>query len=150
MEHRIVLPGTSGPEVVIRTGLIGFPEVFVGGQEVEHESVRGRPAWPIPLDDGSTKLLFIRGAMTGLQGAVDGQLIRIERRLTPWELLLCLAPFSLVAFGVFGGLIGFVASLLNLRLVRRPATALGRLAILVVSFAIALVLTYVALAIVYR
>jgi hypothetical protein len=150
VEHRIVLPGTTGPEVVIRTSLIGFPEVSVGGEAIEQGSVRGRPAWPIPLEDGSTKLLFIRGAMTGLQGAVDGQLIRIERRLTNWELLLCLAPFSLVVFGLLGGLIGFAASVLDLRLVRRPATAMGRLGILVASFAVALALTYLAVGVLSR
>ncbi len=150
MEHRIVLPGMTGPEIVVRTGLIGFPEVFVRGEAVERESVKGRPAWPVLLDDGSTKLLFIRGAMTGLQGAVDGQTIPIERRLATWELALCLAPFSLVAFGVLGGVVGLIASAANLRLMRRPATALGRIGILLASFVVAFALTSVALAVVYR
>jgi hypothetical protein len=137
-EHVIVLPGTEGPEITIRTRAVGFPDVFVAGREIEEISLRGRPAWPIPMADGSVQHLLLRGALTGMVGAVDGVVFPIERRLAPWELLLCLAPFSLVGLGTIAGIVGMVAVFVNMRLVRRGSTRPARLGLLVGGFAVAL------------
>jgi uncharacterized transporter YbjL len=83
----------------------------------------------------------LRGSITGLQGAVDGQLIRIERPLAIWELILALLPFALVGLGFAGGAVGLVASALNLQLVRRPWTTAARIGALLGVFALGLALT---------
>ncbi len=140
MEHRLILPGTGGPEVVVEHQFMRIPEVYVDGQEVEREFERGRPYWPIETSAGP-KRLFLRGSITGLQGAVDGQLIRIERPLAIWEVVLALLPFALVGLGFAGGAIGLVASALDLQLVRRPWPTAVRIGVLLGVFALGLVLT---------
>jgi hypothetical protein len=140
VEHRLVLPGTGGPEVVVDHRFMRIPEVYVDGQEVEREFERGRPYWPIETSAGP-KRLFLRGSITGLQGAVDGQLIRIERPLAIWELVLALLPFALVGLGFAGGAIGLVAAALGLQLVRRPWSTPIRIGVLLGVFVAGLVLT---------
>ena len=56
-EHVIVLPGTEGPEITIRTRAVGFPDVFVAGREIEEISLRGRPAWPAPTMTASKRIV---------------------------------------------------------------------------------------------
>jgi hypothetical protein len=143
VEHRFTLPGTSAPEVVVEHRFMHLPEVRVEGREIERRTERGRPYWPIPMPDGGERRLFIRGSITGLQGAVDGQLIRIERKLAMWELILALLPFSLVGLGLAGGFAGFAASAVNLKLVREPWSAPVRAGVMVVVFAVALVVALV-------
>jgi hypothetical protein len=145
VEHRFTLPGTTGPEVLVDQRFMRIPEVFVDGREIERMVERGRPCWLIPLADGTEKTLFLRGSITGLQGAVDGRLIRIEHKLALWELLLALLPFALVGLGFAGGLAGIVAAATNLRLVRRAWSTPRRLGALIGSFVVALAVTLVLL-----
>ena len=140
-EHRFTLPGTTAPEVLVRTKAFGFPEVVVDGLAIPRQVRGGRSVWEIPVG-GGTRTLVIRGGLSGLQGAVEGELFRIERRLALWELLLAMAPISLAALGVLPGVIGFLAVLAALRLVRLPGRASIRLAILAVNLVVATLLAY--------
>jgi hypothetical protein len=143
-EHSFTLPGTSAPVVVVDHRFMRIPQVFVAGQEVERQRDRGRPYWPIPTPGGE-KQLFIHGSITGLQGAVDGQLILIEPRLRLWELIVALLPFALVGLGLIGGALGLVASAIDLRLVRRPWPTAVRVAAVLGVFLVALALTLLGL-----
>jgi len=144
VEYRLILPGTTAPEVVVDHRFLRIPEVFVEGREIEREFERGRSYWPIATSAGE-KRLFLRGSLRGLEGAVDGERIGIERPLAMWELLLSLLPFALVGLGLPGGVIGLVSAGLNLQLTRRPWPTPARVGALLGVFALGLVLTLVVL-----
>jgi len=127
VEHRLELPGGRSPEIVVVTGLLKIPEVVVDGQPVDRVRERGRTFWPIPVPGGGQKRLYIRSSLTGLRAAVDGTVVPLERRLSYWEVIVSLLPFGLVGLGIAGGLVGIVASAVNLRLMRRPWPTVGRL-----------------------
>ena len=129
-EHRITLPGTTEPEVVVETRRFGLPHVYVGGERILPESIRGRPAWPIPVGRGKTRYLLMRGMLSGLVGAVDGVPFQIEPRLALWELLLCFAPLSFSGLGLIPGVIGILLGWANLRIVRMVNGAPARIAAL--------------------
>ncbi len=140
MEYRLVLPGTTSPEVVVDHRFMRIPEVYVEGREVERAFDRGRSYWPIETSAGE-KRLFLRGSLRGLEGAVDGERIGIERRLGLWEVLLALLPFALVGLGFAGGLVGIASAGLNLQVVRRPWPAAARVGALLGVSLLGLVLT---------
>ena len=142
MEYRLVLPGTTGPEVLVDHRFMRIPEVYVEGREIERAFDRGRSYWPIQTPVGE-KRLFLRGSLRGLEGAVDGERIGIERRLGLWEVLLALLPFALVGLGFVGGLVGIVSAGVNLQLVRRPWPAVRRIGALLGVFLFGFVLTLV-------
>ncbi len=142
MEHRLVLPGTTSPEVVVDHKFMRIPEVYVDGREIEREFDRGRSYWPIQTSAGE-KRLFLRGSLRGFEGAVDGERIGIERRLGWGELLLAFLPFSLVGLGFVPGLMGIGCAALNLQLARRPWRTAERVGGILGVFAVGLVLALV-------
>jgi hypothetical protein len=144
VEHRLILPGTTAPEVVVDHRFLRIPEVYVEGREVERAFERGRSYWPIETSVGE-KRLFLRGSLRGLEGAVDGQRIGIERPLAIWEVLLSLLPFALVGLGLAGGIIGLVASGVSLQLARRRWPTVARIGAHLGVFLLGLVLTLVVL-----
>jgi hypothetical protein len=145
VEYRLVLPGTASPEVIVDHRFLRIPAVYVGGREVERRFDGGRSYWPIETPGGERRL-FLHGSLRGLEGAVDGQRVGIERRLAVWEVVLALLPFALVGLGLPGGLVGVLAAGTNLWLVRRPWRAAGRAAALLGVFVAGLVLTLALLA----
>ncbi len=140
MEYRLVLPGTTSPEVVVDHRFMRIPEVYVESREVERAFDRGRSYWLIETSAGE-KRLFLRGSLRGQEGAVDGERIGIERRLGLWEVLLALLPFALVGLGFVGGLVGIASAGLNLQVVRRPWPAAARVGALLGVSLLGLVLT---------
>ena len=145
MRHTLKLPGRGDPDIVVESGLMRIPSVFVDGREVDRVTERGRAFWPIPLPEGGEKRLYIRNSLTGLRGAVDGTVIPLERQLRIWEVVLALLPFGLVGLGLPGGALGLVASAVNLRLMRRPWSTMGRILAVLAVLAIATGLTLLVL-----
>jgi hypothetical protein len=148
MGHRLELPGGRGPEIVVVSGNLAMPEVFVDGQPVARVREAGHTYWPIPTRGGGTKRLYIRNSLTGLRAAVDGTVIPLERQLSYWEVIVALLPFGLIGLGmagsgagIVGGAVGIVASGVNLRLMRRPWPVLGRVLAVLAVFGVATVLT---------
>jgi hypothetical protein len=127
VRHPFRLPEPGSPEIDVVSGPLRIPTVYVDGREVERRVDRGRSFWPIPVPGGGEKRLYIRSSLTGLRAAVDGTVIPLERQLSYWEVIVSLLPFGLVGLGIAGGVVGIVASALNLRLMRRPWPLVGRL-----------------------
>ncbi len=120
MRHLIRLPGRDAQEVVIESGPLQVPEVFVVDQRIERARDGGRSYWPIPRPDGGERRLYLRNSLRGLQAAVDGVVIPVERRLAAWELVIALWPLALIVLGIPGGIVGFVGAVVSFRIARLP------------------------------
>jgi hypothetical protein len=93
------IPGTTGPEIIVRRSPFGTFKVLVDGVPVNGR--RGR--FPIHLSDGTVKELRLTGQWTGLKAVVDGVESPLEPPIPRFLLVLIFLPF---AVGPFGGMIG--------------------------------------------
>jgi hypothetical protein len=120
VESSFVIPGTLGPKIVVRRSMLGGVTVEADGQPVKRR--RGRTlTYEIPLTDGTTRAIELKGQYSGLRAVVDGTEIPLEPKLRPWELLLVVLPFGLVVGGAIGGVIGAIGFVVNSVLVRTSA-----------------------------
>jgi hypothetical protein len=139
MRHTFRLPEPGSPEITVDHSQLTGLHVSVDGRPLERLREGGRPAWRIPLSDGSTRRVAFGGQLMGLQAILDdGRTVQIERRLAAWELILAVLPFGLLGLtGIAGGLVGLVAVVANVRILREPwpliARILGALGTLVVA-----------------
>lgn len=103
-------------------------KVFADGQRLPRLRQAGRPTWQVATADGTIHRLGFSGAMTGLRALVDEeQVIELERRLAPWELILAVLPIGLVGIGgAAGGAAGAIGVVVNLSVARRPWPAVLR------------------------
>jgi hypothetical protein len=139
MRHTFRLPDPGSPQITVDHSQLTGLHVTVDGQPLPRLREAGRPAWRIPLADGSSRRVAFGGQLTGLQAILDdGRTIQIERRLALWELVLAVLPFGLLGLtGIAGGLLGLVAVMANLRVVREtwplPIRVLAALGTLLVA-----------------
>jgi hypothetical protein len=141
MRHVFRLSDAGSPEIAVdQSQLVGL-RVAVDGQPLQRLREGGRPAWQIPLADGSRVRVRFGGQLTGLQAILDdGTVIQIERRLRLWELVLAVLPFGLFGVtGVAGGVFGLVAVLVDLRLLRMAWSGPVRILACLTALAVALV-----------
>ena len=145
MLHVFRLPEPGSPEITVDQSQLAGLRVSVGGERLPRLRERGRPAWRIPMADGTTRRVAFAGQMTGLHAIVEGgSTIQLERRLAIWELILAVLPFGLLGLtGIAGGLIGLVAVVANLRILRMPWPLAVRVAAALGTFVVALVVSYV-------
>ena len=138
------LPEPGSPEIrVDHSQIIGL-RVSVDGERLPRLRERGRPAWQIPMADGTTRRVSFGGQMTGLQATVDGgATIQLERRLAVWELVLAAIPFGLIGLtGIAGGVLGLMAVVTNLRILRMPWAFPVRVLATAGTFVLAFVVSY--------
>jgi hypothetical protein len=141
MRHVFRLSAAGSPEIEVdQSQLVGL-RVAVDGRPLQRLREGGRPAWRIPLADGSGVRVRFGGQLTGLQAILDdGTVIQLERRLRLWELVLAVLPFGLFGVtGVTGGVFGLVAVLVDLRLLRMAWSGPVRIAACLAALAVALV-----------
>jgi hypothetical protein len=129
MRRTFRLPEPGSPEITVDHSQLTGLHVLVDGRSLDRLREAGRPAWRIPLSDGSTRRVAFGGQLTGLQAILeDGRTIQIERRLAAWELILAVLPFGLLGLtGISGGLLGLIAVLANLRILRLPWPLVARI-----------------------
>ena len=122
MRHSFRLAGAGSPEVVVDNSQLTGLKVFADGERLSRLRQRGRPTWQVTMADGTTHRVGFSGTMTGLRAIVDdGQVIELERRLAPWELILAVLPIGLVGIGGAVGLAaGAIGVLANLTVARQP------------------------------
>ena len=140
MRHTFRLPVSGSPDIDVDHSQLTGLRVSVAGERLARLRQGGRPAFMIPMADGTTRQISIGGQLTGLQVYVDdGTTIPLERKLTLWELVLVVLPIGLLGVaGLSGGLAGLIAIGANLRLVRMPWPPAVRLVALIVSLLVAL------------
>jgi hypothetical protein len=144
VRHAFRLPEPGSPEIVVDNSQITGLKVWADGVRLPRLRVRGRPTWAVPMPDGTTRRVGFAGTMTGLRAIVDDeQVIELERRFALWELVLAVAPISLVGLtGIAGGVCGVVAIVANLRLLRMPWPLPARVAAVLGTFALAAAVSY--------
>jgi hypothetical protein len=122
MRHTFRLPDPDSPEIVVDQSQLTGLGVYIDGARLSRLRERGAPSWQIPMADGSTRRISIGGQMRGLQVVIEGDgIIQLERRLALWELILAVLPFGLLGLtGIPGGVLGLIAILVNLRVLRLP------------------------------
>jgi hypothetical protein len=136
------IPGTLGPEIVVRGSVFRSVRVTANGVPVKRSS-RRHLIFQIPLADGTTAEMRLVGQWTGMRAVVNGAEIPLERRLTRWEAALTFLPLGLALIGgLVGGLIGGVAFGINAAIARRPTRVPIKVAsmLVVTAAAVALVL----------
>jgi hypothetical protein len=128
MRHTFRLPEPGSPEIVVDQSQLSGLGVYADGVRLARLRERGAPSWQIPLADGTTRRISIGGQMRGLEAIVEGDgIIQLERRLALWELILAVLPFGLLGLtDIPGGVLGLIAILVNLRILRLPAVREGR------------------------
>lgn len=124
------IPGTDGPELVVRRSFLGTISLLVDGVRVK-PSTRRRLQWELPLRDGSTAHLEVVGQWTGLRARVNGNEVPLEQRIPRWQVLISALPLALVVGGLIGGVIGVIGAGTNTVLVRRIRSTPLRVAALV-------------------
>jgi hypothetical protein len=140
VRHTFRLPEPGSPEITVDNSQLTGLRVSIDGRRAPRLRERGRPAWLVPMADGSTRRISFAGAFTGLRAIVDaGPTIVLERPFALWELILAVLPFGLLGLtGVAGGVLGLIAILANLQILRQPwpvaARVLGALGCLAVAF----------------
>ena len=101
MRHTFRLPEPGSPEISVDHSQLTGLRVSVAGERLPRLRQGGRPAFTIPMADGTTRQISIGGQLTGLQVYVDdGTTIPLERRLEPLGARPVVLPIGLL--GVAG------------------------------------------------
>jgi hypothetical protein len=123
VESAFRIPGTTGPEIVVRRSLLGNISVLADGIPIKKASRRSL-TYQIPLPDGTTTELQLTGQWSGLRAVVDGAQLPLERPLARWEIALTFLPLLLALLGgLLGAAFAIVATVINGSLVRRSIRA---------------------------
>jgi hypothetical protein len=105
----------GAPEIEVRPDLLRGPKVLVGGQPIQPVRERGRPRYPIPFADGTSRPLTLHGAFLGLRARLGDREYPVERRLSFVELFLVVLPLALLTIrppvGALVGALGVMTSL---------------------------------------
>jgi hypothetical protein len=119
--HTYAVPGVSEP-LALRTGF-WRPHLLQGGVEVD----RANREYQVALADGRTVPARFQRVLLGFDIpdlVVDGTAYSYAPRLPVWVAVWCFLPIALVvAGGAIPGLIGCVAAIGNLRVMRTQASA---------------------------
>lgn len=119
------IPGTTGPDIIVRRSPLGSFQVLVDGVPVTGH--KGR--YPIHLPDGTVKELGLMGQWTGLKGVVDGVETPLEPPIPRLLLVLIFLPLVLVPLGgLIGGAFGGLAAAVNTGVVRLRMASAGKVA----------------------
>ncbi len=145
MQHVFRLPEPGSPDITVDHSQLSGLHVSLDGERLRRLRERGRPAWQIPMADGTTRRVSFGGQMTGLVAFVDsGAIVQIERRLANWELLLAFLPLALLGLtGLAGGVLGLAAVVADLRILRAPWPPAARVLATFGMFAAAFLVSYV-------
>src|SRR5579862_1359422 len=148
-DYTFQIPDAAGTAVEIRTSIWKVPQIFQDHQLLPRQR-RGRP-FVLALADGSQRILRVRGTLN-MSIEVDGRTYPLERRLTTIEDVFVALPAILAIPGFTGGALGFVIGIAgilnNVRLARRDAPTLIRVATLIGATAVYVVL-YVVIAVAF-
>jgi hypothetical protein len=136
MDYTYRIPGTTGPEIVIRPGIFDLTVLVDGVPLRGRGSVR--KIYPVPMADGTVRELRLNMWAGRLRARVDGTETPIGRQASMAETVIALLPIGLGTIGgALGGLIGGVAVGVNLAIVRGdealPVRVLSMLATTVVA-----------------
>jgi hypothetical protein len=117
------IPGSIGPDIIVRRSTLGSLQVLVDGVPVKGQ--RGR--YPIRLPDGTGKELRLTGQWTGLKAVVDDVETPLEPPIPKYLLVLIFLPLALVVLGgLIGGAFGGVGAAINTGVARLSLPTAGK------------------------
>jgi hypothetical protein len=117
MDYPYQIPGTTGPQIVIRPGVFDLA-VLADGVPLRGRGTF-RKIYMVPMADGSARELRLNMWGGRLRARVDGTDTPIGRQASTAETVVALLPVGLGAIGGgLGALIGGVAVGMNLAIVR--------------------------------
>jgi hypothetical protein len=117
MDYPYQIPGTTGPQIIIRPGPFDTTVLANG------VALRGRGSfrrtYPVPMPDGSVRELSINTWSGRIRARVDGTETPIGPQMSIAEMIIAFLPIGLVAVGgMLGGVIGALAVGANLSIAR--------------------------------
>jgi hypothetical protein len=144
MDYPYRIPGTTGPQIVIRPGVFDLKVLADGVPLRGRGSIR--KVYSVPLPDGTARELRLNMWAGRLRARVDGTDTPIGRQASTAETAIALLPIGLGALGgALGGAIGAVAVGVNLAIVRgneampiRVLSMLGTTVVAVLAWWVAL------------
>lgn len=140
------IPGTTGPDIVVRRSTLGSLQVLVDGVPVKGK--RGR--YPIQLPDGTSKELQLTGQWTGLKAIVDGVETPLEPPIPKYLLVLIFLPLALVVVGgLIGGAFAGLGAAINTGVARLSLPTAGKV-IAMLGVTVLAVALYVVTAVAFR
>jgi hypothetical protein len=92
------VPGA--PELEVIPDILRGNRVYAGGTRLSMTRDAGRPAFPIPMADGTVRQLRLFGGFLGLRAVFEGVDYPVEPRLSLWETFLVVLPLAILALGL--------------------------------------------------
>tara|TARA_B110001452_G_scaffold262519_1_gene262662 strand:- start:14 stop:490 length:477 start_codon:yes stop_codon:yes gene_type:complete len=128
MQFKLEHPTLLGEEVVLSiSGLFGNPELLHNGRQLIEKSA-GTNIYTIKKDSGIVTIALEPKRFDPFpQLEIEGEKYPIGRKLNPFDYLIVALPMLLIFVGgAIGGILGFLASSINARIMRMPKSALER------------------------
>jgi hypothetical protein len=137
MDYPYRIPGTTGPDMVIRLGMTGTT-VFANGVALGGRGLFRR-SYAVPMPDGSERQLQLTTSGIGLRARVGDTDTPIGPQSSSTDTVIAFLPIVLIVTGgLLGGLIGGIAVGLNMTIARgtysTPVRILTMLGTTVVAF----------------
>jgi hypothetical protein len=121
VDKTFTLPGTTGPQIMVHRPALGTIRVLIDGVPAVRR--KGRTlTYDVPLADGSTTDLTLKGQWTGLRAVANGVVMPLEPTVPGYALVVMFLPLVLVIGGILGALVGLGGAAINARLVRGRAS----------------------------
>jgi hypothetical protein len=136
------IPGTTGPDIVIRLGLTGTT-VLANGVALRGRGLLRR-SYAIPMPDGSKRELELSANGIGLRARAGSSETPIGPQSSPVDTVIAFLPIGLIVTGgLLGGVIGGVAVGLNMTVARGTQTMPVRVLTMLGTTVIAVVVWWI-------
>lgn len=94
-------PAVEGaPEIEVVPDVLRGPRVLVHGQRLPAIHGPGGLAFEVPMADGSTRPLRLKGGFLALTAAFEGRVETIQPHLRLWETFLVVLPLAILVLGM--------------------------------------------------
>ena len=130
-------PPAHEPTFTIHRPIWTGVQVLADGVPLKRKGAFGSK-YLLPMPDGSTEVVQLRGTFTGARLVVDGVEHRLEPKLPAWAWILVVLPLALAGIGgAIGAAFGFTAFVVNSRVtllsMRGPVKALAMVLVTLVA-----------------
>ena len=145
MRFKLEHPALESEDVVLNvSGLFGNPELLHNNRPLL-EKAAGTNIYTIKKESGAVTIALEPKKFDPFpQLEIEGEKYPIGRKLNPFDYLMVGLPMLLIFVGgAIGGILGFLASSVNARIMRMPKSALERYGFCLASLLCAVVTWYI-------
>jgi hypothetical protein len=130
-------PPAAGPVFTVKRPLLGSLQLLADGVPLKRKGMFGL-TYLLPMADGTTKEIQVRGVYSGAKVVVDGVEQQVEPSRPVWLSVLAALPLAIIVLGgALGALIGAIGFIVNLRI----ASSSQKLAVQLVAMVLVAVVT---------